>query len=797
MLRSYQRRVLRQLAESDGRVLLQMPTGSGKTITAVEYARQRLPAGPVWFVCHRREIVRQASRAFTEAGMEFGVIAPGHESLPAAPIQIASVYSLRTRDHAYPSPATIVWDEAHHMAAPSWAALMARYPNAKHVGLTATPERLDGKGLDRWFDNIVLGPDIKSLIARGHLAKYRIFAPTEPDLTEARIKHGDYDPADIDKIMNTPVIIGCAVEHYNRHAPDSRALVFATSIAASKAVVQKFAAQGTLAKHVDGTTPDDERDTAVADLAAGRLKVLSNVNVFTEGVDVPGIDTVILLRPTRSLALYMQMIGRGLRPSEGKEVATIFDHGGCVYEHGFADMAVEWSLEGNARKARLRKARESGEVIRRCPECSCAHEIAAVCPECGHEYASRMEVGEFDGVLYQLRKGPPPRCETINAFSQRLEVDESTIARMVKRGLPTSGKFVQIEDGLAWVRENWHSNQHPPFGVSYPENYEPIAKLAKRYSMSIGLKRVIRKDAPHLLAENGWVYVPAAKDWMEQSFRSPHCPPVNVPDPSEYISVTSFAKLTGVAQGTVEAWVGRGMPAADNGWPHKDSAVAWVRLYGRSTRKVVETDNSGGRFEPATKFAKRIHVQHKRLVRMIADGLPSANNGWVDISSAISWIKERQTEMPYRVIRSLNLSGEAISKDEFAKQLGVNHNTVHRWLRNGMPGGFDKQMGKDGWVIPSAASKWLEERKSPKRPPIYRPWPGEYEDATSFAKRIGVDKEWIYRLRSRRESIIPSAQNGWIPIAAGLAWVQANTKVKIPASAWEGVETEQIDEAAD
>ena len=191
-LRDYQIAARDAVIAASGSVILQLPTGAGKTVTAIDVIRQRMQYGPAWFVCHRREIIRQACRALNNAWLPFAVVASDREVVPWAPIQVVSIDTIRNRPDILPDPATIIWDECQHVPARTWSALFDRHVNALHVGLTATPERLDGKGLASWFGEIVNGPSIGELISAGHLAKYRIFAPTEPDLTSAKMRMGDY-----------------------------------------------------------------------------------------------------------------------------------------------------------------------------------------------------------------------------------------------------------------------------------------------------------------------------------------------------------------------------------------------------------------------------------------------------------------------------------------------------------------------------------------------------------------------------------------------------------------------------
>lgn len=636
-LRPYQKQAIadvRAALERSGSVVLQMPTGSGKTVTAAEFIRQESAKGPVWFICHRREIIRQASKAFSALGVSHDVIAPKPEAMglgfgysPGARVKIASVQTLSRRSiENYDAPRLAFWDECHRAAAKTWSSIIKALPNTLHVGLTATPERLDGKGLSDLFSDLVCGPSIQALIdaTPPALSRVRIFAPTQPDLTKARISMGDYRKEDADAIMNTPVIIGDAVAEYRRHAGGSRALVFATSVAASKNIADKFNSEGIPAAHVDGDTPVAERDAAVSDLGAGRIKVLTNVEVFTEGVDVPEVDTVILLRPTRSLALYLQMVGRGMRPADGKDRLTILDHAGLVYEQGLPFYDWQWSLEGGARKRRIMAAREAGERLRKCPECSHVHPITPVCDECGFEYPSGREVGGYDGHLSAipefLSDGEPQQRfakrygishrtvaayaqkgdldthpngwivlssglqkmerllpiiksrfrrsdgenETISSFAMKYGVDQRVVLRWGMLGMPMNGPLVPAQQADLWVSENKVSR-----GVS-----EKLIMFAERHGGSKQSINTLKKEGIPLNIE-GMVISADAEEWLERHY---------VPRMSSAIIPPRFRGFEPPARfssrlGRAKTWVYK-QPIPrhpQNGWVHIRKGLEWVR----------------------------------------------------------------------------------------------------------------------------------------------------------------------------------------------------------------------------
>ena len=214
-------------------------------------------------------------------------------------------------------PADIVFiDEAHHVPAMTYQAILGKYPDAIVIGLTATPCRGDGRGLGGTFQSMIQGPQIPELIALGHLCKLKIFAPPPPDLRGVGVAStGDYVIGDLSRKMNTDVLVGDLVEHWLRHAERRRTVVFAVDIDHSVDIVKQFRKSQVRAEHLSGETPQDEREAILGRLASGETEVVSNCNVLTEGYDLPDLGCITVARPTRSLGLFRQMVGRGLRVS--------------------------------------------------------------------------------------------------------------------------------------------------------------------------------------------------------------------------------------------------------------------------------------------------------------------------------------------------------------------------------------------------------------------------------------------------------------------------------------------------
>ena len=342
-LRDYQLDGFKQIrdayAEGVQRVLFVLPTGGGKRIIFTHILAGAARRGKrVLVVCHRQEIFEQAEASVALADVEYGKIAPGcsETDLPVQIAMVATLAQLKRLERWAGKFDLVIVDECHHSVAGSWARVIASQPRAKVLGVTATPERLDGRGLREQFDEMVIGPSTGDLIKAGWLAPFVVYEKTEaPDMSAAKIRGGDYAAEDARAAMGG-VVIQSAVDEYRRICPDVPTLAFCATIDHSQEVAERFRRHGVRAQHIDAETGASERRSAIAGLTDGSLDVITSVNLFGEGVDVPVLGAVLMLRPTASLALYLQQVGRSLRPAPGK-VAKILDFSGNVARHGLPD----------------------------------------------------------------------------------------------------------------------------------------------------------------------------------------------------------------------------------------------------------------------------------------------------------------------------------------------------------------------------------------------------------------------------------------------------------------------------
>jgi DNA repair protein RadD len=396
-LRPYQERVVFEteaaLASGD-RVILVAPTGSGKTVMGAAVAKHAAEQHRgVLFLAHRREIIDQTSRKLHAYGVRHGVIIAGADDRlrPQECVQVASVATLWSRgmrSDAMPMPAAdlIIVDECHHAPATTYTKIIEHYPDARVLGLTATPCRGDGRGLGGHFGKIVEAPQIADLIVEGHLVRGRVYAPVRPDLKGVHTRHGDYVEGELAGRMDTRKLVGDLVSHWLKYGERRRTVVFAVNVAHSLHICAEFQSCGIRAEHLDGATPLDEREAILARLSSGETEVVTNCMVLTEGWDCPEVGCCVLARPTKKMGLFRQMIGRVLRPADGKADAIVLDHSGAVYLHGLPEDPVLWTLDPDEVAVSPQHAKRSERPetsLIECTQCSAMRMGGKPCPACG------------------------------------------------------------------------------------------------------------------------------------------------------------------------------------------------------------------------------------------------------------------------------------------------------------------------------------------------------------------------------------------------------------------------------
>jgi len=371
-LRDYQLSLIHQLRssfKSYNRILTVLPTGAGKTEIFCEIAsRIRSNGKSVQVLVHRRELLQQT---------------------PDPSVTTIQSWKPDKTD-------IIIVDEAHHVCAKTW---LEKLSNCRCIlGFTATPQRLDGSGLNVLFDNMVIGLNTRELIKKGWLSTYKVFSPPGgPNVKSVHLKHGDYNRKELTQAVCEPGVVAAAVKNWQHFAEGRQTIAFCASLAHMNLIAKKLRKAGISCDTVDGRLPKTKRDSVIQRFRSGEIKILLSVDLISEGFDVPTCDCVLLLRPTRSLCLHLQQVGRALRPSN--QHAVILDAAGNSERHGLPDDDRYWSLEGvTKQKTNTRIA------IRNCPNCYAAHKPhLKVCPYCGfiHSVESRIP-SEKDILLEEI-----------------------------------------------------------------------------------------------------------------------------------------------------------------------------------------------------------------------------------------------------------------------------------------------------------------------------------------------------------------------------------------------------------
>jgi DNA repair protein RadD len=386
-------------------VLAVSPTGSGKTTLFTSLAAQLAAGGKrVLILVHRRELATQACTRLREFGVLFGLIMAGESPTPYARVQVASVQTLARRQ--MPPADLVIADEAHLSTAKTWTSILEHYPNARILGVTATPWRLSGKPLAGAYDSCVVVATPRELREQGHLCDYVGFSYLTPDLSDVGTVGGEYNEGETAKAMGDSLIVDNIVEEWQKHASQLSTVVFAVTVEHSRQLAARFVAAGVHAEHLDGGTPTGVRDAILRRVASGVTRVLCNVGVAVEGLDIPRLKCCVLARPTKSLARAIQMMGRVRRPWAecpcGYEfvpqlharacpscgghawrwvTARIHDHAFVIGQHGLPDADRDFTLSGKP---------EAPPSLSRCPECG-AYNSGPVCRGCGQEHEPKPQ----------------------------------------------------------------------------------------------------------------------------------------------------------------------------------------------------------------------------------------------------------------------------------------------------------------------------------------------------------------------------------------------------------------------
>lgn len=416
-LRDYQldavERIRIAIRQGHRKILVVSPTGSGKTVIGTHImdntAKNRKSS--IW-VAPRREIIHQTSRKLDDFGARHSILMAGHKQNEFADITLASIQTYHrrktTKGFKQPNGNVVIFDEAHLSLANSWQEMAGDYPGAILIGLTATPCRSDGAGLGSFWDILIEVTTVEWLMLQGWLVRANFWAPSIPDLTGVHTRKGDYVEEELGQIMGKTELIGNVVDDWAARASNRPTVVFTPTVANSIAYAEAFRAAGYAAEHLDGKTPKDERDAILDRLDRGQTQIVCNCQVLQEGWDQPKVSCLVLARPTKSYGLYLQQVGRVLRPhpESGKENALVIDHAGNVYRHGFPEEAGNWDLDDTVKittkRDERRKAEDRVQTCRHCFATFKGHR----CPACGTELTRKaQDLNMKEGRLSPVKKG--------------------------------------------------------------------------------------------------------------------------------------------------------------------------------------------------------------------------------------------------------------------------------------------------------------------------------------------------------------------------------------------------------
>ena len=455
ILRPYQSEAVGLLREALTRsrsVVYTLPTGGGKTVIFAEISRLCHEAGTeAVIMVHRDTLLQQASDKLTDIGVLHSIIAPGRTDFGDR-IKVASVQTLVRRRDRHKFKLYII-DEGHHAVAGSYRKIIDEDPEASLLLVTATPMRMDGRGLGEVAQELIVGPSVRSLMDDGYLTEAVSYgAQHVVNMASARVTAGDYNAKDVQEIMDRAVVTGDAVEHYRRLCPGAPAIAFCATVKHAEDVAAAFRDADYRSESIDGRMSRSAVAGRLKALASGDIQVLTSCDLISEGFDAPGVAAGILLRPTKSLAVYMQQVGRLLRPdyapgmplgtreerlaaiaTSRKPRAVILDHAGNAFRHGLADEDREWTLESR------KKRPQQGDAMKTCPNCfAYCRPWDRKCKVCGHVFVVAVQ----------------PDGGVVSVAGQLVEMDPRMMRRLRRREESEARTYKQLLD-LARRRGYW------------------------------------------------------------------------------------------------------------------------------------------------------------------------------------------------------------------------------------------------------------------------------------------------------------------------------------------------------
>lgn len=356
--------------------------GGGKSVIQAEIARSATDKGNrVLFLVHRKELCEQITNTFTAQGVDMDLCS------------VSMVQTVSRHIEKIQAPKIIITDEAHHSTANTYKKIYNAFPDALRLGFTATPCRLNAGGLGEVYEDLITSVSTRWLIDNHYLSPYKYYSVKLADTSGLHVKAGDYKADEVAELMQNSEIYGETVKQWERLAKDKKTIAYCASVEAAEETAEQFRQAGYTAASLSGSTPKELRARIMQDFRDSKIMILTNCELFGEGLDVPDCECTVLLRPTQSLTLYIQQSMRSMRYMPDK-TAIIIDHVGNCYLHGLPDDDREWSLESKAKQANMVKIRE-------CPMCFSVYPpTKQKCPYCG--YAAVKEIQRKDKAVVEI-----------------------------------------------------------------------------------------------------------------------------------------------------------------------------------------------------------------------------------------------------------------------------------------------------------------------------------------------------------------------------------------------------------
>lgn len=444
-------------------VLIQSPPGSGKSVVIASVAKMATDKkNHVLFIVHRKELVVQIQETFSQM------------DVPEGFSTVMTVGKVVNRLDKLPYPSIIITDETHHSRAATYRKIYDHYSKAFRLGFTATPWRMSGKGFNDIYDDLVLGESVEWLIENEFLAPYEYYAPTLAEMDSLKKSStGDFTKNSMDDAIKS-AIFGDVVKHYEKLAKGKKTILYAHSIDASREIAESFKRAGISAIHADSKTPEKERDSIMDDFRSGKIEVLCNVDLVSEGFNVPDCSCVILVRPTASLVLFLQQAMRSMRYQKDKQ-ATIIDHVGNYARHGLPDTERDWTIDD--RPSNKKSSKSDNELpIKQCDFCHAISPAGSqVCEGCGEEFP--VEQSEIETVDSELQQ--------VNAME--FKVDYQSIRIKKEYGSKKVEDLETLEDFYLFAKsrgykESWIKFKFKQFiNIGWPEFYNHLGPLKSKY----------------------------------------------------------------------------------------------------------------------------------------------------------------------------------------------------------------------------------------------------------------------------------------------------------------------------